>query len=305
VIEVVLPIVASSVLIDHQHVGDTSQTISLFLDPRIGLVLLRRHGKMVYRHVLSGALACLSGIGRIHFKFDAQQDKWELGYFVVGSAEKTLRTIKGCGLAGFDTGVMHLTCTDFGQVRKHPSVLWFGLVRGEAPPATAPWIGARTLLQTPHGPTAAGYLKPGDLVQTVDQGLVPVIRVTHLDLPSRGSFAPILLRAPYFGSSFDLLVAADQRIRMTGPEVEYLFDEEAVLVVASALVDNRTALADQRRPVTSSVVVDFGKPVLVDVDDCVLSLCPTQANPELRTLAPFEVMTLRSLSDCANLRKYA
>ncbi len=295
VMELSLPLQGSTVLLDHQQHGATGHSFSIFCDPTVGVVVLHRGAGEIFRHVLQGPLSCTEGTGRITFRFNVSTDCWDLTYAVLGREDKTTVFAKGRSVKAFNMADMHVTCTSFHRVRRHPSVLWFGLTRGDAPPALAAWVGMRTPVQTPYGLVAAGHLQPGDLVDTVDRGTLMLQAVRHMECPSRGSFAPVLLRAPYFGNSVDLLVAADQRVAIVGTEVEYLFGEEAVLMPAKAMVDNRIALADHRRATTSAVVLDFGQPALIEADGCVLAIPHQSHQPLLRGLAPFEVMTLQSL----------
>lgn len=192
-------------------------------------------------------------------------------------------------------------CASQSARAAHPAVLWFGLTRGDAPPARAPWIGLRTPVETTRGPVAAGNLVPGDLILTVDDGPVPLLALHRHDLPSKGSFAPVLLRAPFYGETQDLLIASDQMIALNGAEVEYLFGEDEVLVKAGLLADGRTALLDQRRSVTTSVALEFARPELILAEGCAL-LCAPQSQTRLapatlprRGLQSYEVLTLMTL----------
>lgn len=92
-------------------------------------------------------------------------------------------------------------------------------------------------ISTPHGYVSAGKLKRGDLVDTDEGSIVPVLQAVQRTVPARGSFRPVLLRAPYFGLRRDIVVAPQQRLVISGSEVEYLFGREAVLVPARHLVN--------------------------------------------------------------------
>jgi hypothetical protein len=87
--------------------------------------------------------------------------------------------------------------------------------------------------------------------------------VQHLHLPARGSFAPILLRGPYYDVRGDVLVSADQHIALTCDAAEYMFGCESVLVAARDVVDGRTALAEDRRHITHAVCLDLGGDALI------------------------------------------
>ncbi|MGV8950178.1 MAG: Hint domain-containing protein, partial [Cypionkella sp.] len=142
----------------------------------------------------------------------------------------------------------------------------------------------------------AGNLKRGDIIMTLDHGPQMLLDAQPLSLPARGSFAPVLLRAPYFGVRKDILVSADQLIAIGGLETEYLFDTDSVLMPASALVDGRTAFSDDRRAVTGSVALDLGKPALIEADGCILAIGhDPQLDLPLRALKSYEVLTLMAL----------
>lgn len=101
---------------------------------------------------------------------------------------------------------------------------------------------------TPHGDVPVHKLKRGDLVLTETGEAVPVLERVDRQLPARGSFAPIRLRAPYFGLRHDIVVAPEQRLLLRGSEVEYLFGHEAVLVPARYLVSGVAARAEPSGP---------------------------------------------------------
>lgn len=105
-----------------------------------------------------------------------------------------------------------------------------------------------TPIATPWGYHAARTLKRGDTVWTRDDGVVPVLQRITRTVPARGSFRPIRLRAPYFGLQQDIIVSPDQRLLIDGPEVEYLFGKEAVLVPARHLVNGFAAMKEPCGP---------------------------------------------------------
>jgi hypothetical protein len=71
---------------------------------------------------------------------------------------------------------------------------------------------------------------------------VPVLHVISREVPSLGSFAPVLLRAPYFGLQRDLVVGAEQCLRTAGSAVEYLFGRSHVRIPATHLVNGVSAI---------------------------------------------------------------
>ncbi len=100
-----------------------------------------------------------------------------------------------------------------------------------------PTLSPSVPLETAHGLRLAASLREGDVVRAASGKLVPVLNVVKRVVPTLGSFRPVRLRAPYFGLSQDVVVSRHQRLLVSGPEVEYLFGREQVLIPASALVN--------------------------------------------------------------------
>ena len=96
------------------------------------------------------------------------------------------------------------------------------------------------LAQGEYRPVA--QLMRGDLVHTLEHGLVPILAHISRTAPARGSFRPVRLRAPYFELQKDIIVAPDQKLVVSKPMVEYMFGCEAVLVPARHLVNGTSAI---------------------------------------------------------------
>lgn len=105
-----------------------------------------------------------------------------------------------------------------------------------------------TPLATPWGYRPAASLRPGDTVMTPTTGVVPVLHRLTRVVPARGGFGPIRLRAPYFGLQQDIIVSSHQHVLVDGPEVNYLFGENAVLVPAQHLINGFSAIAEPCGP---------------------------------------------------------
>jgi len=296
VLEFTLPLREGGVMVDFQADEGWSRTFSIFADPEAGVAILHRQGDSLHRPFLPGPLPRADGTARLSYRFDAPRRRWRMQLDVLG--QETVLRSEGTNPLPLRLDDLLQLCAGHSGAERHPSVLWFGAATGAELPDTAPWIGLSSMVDTLSGPVAAGALRPGDEVLTVDDGPLPVLRVTRRDLPSCGFFAPVLLRAPFFGRMRDLLVSADQLVGLSGTQVEYHFGEDEVLIAASALIDGRSALLDHRRPVTASIALDLGCPALFSVDGCVLMsdgsnrLIP----PPRRVLHPFEVRPLLSQS---------
>ncbi|WP_161594643.1 Hint domain-containing protein [Marimonas lutisalis] len=118
----------------------------------------------------------------------------------------------------------------------------------------------------------AGKLRRGDLVETMESGLVPVLHAVQRLVPARGSFRPVRLRAPYFGLQSDIVVAPDQRLVVGGSEVEYMFGREAVLVPARHLVNGISAIA-----VSGPPVVRYTQVILPAHESVIAAGCPVES----------------------------
>jgi hypothetical protein len=112
------------------------------------------------------------------------------------------------------------------------------------PIGAGPTLAPDTPVATPWGYRNVATLKRGDTVYTVAGDVVPVLHVVSRTVPARGTFAPIRMRAPYFGLQADIIIAPEQHVVIDGPEVEYLFSCEKVLTPARHLVNGFAALTE-------------------------------------------------------------
>lgn len=140
----------------------------------------------------------------------------------------------------------------------------------------------------------AGRLSRGDMVETLESGLSPVLQVVRRTVPACGSFRPVRLRAPYFGLVRDVIVAPDQRLVVGGSEVEYTFGREAVLVPARHLVNGISAMA-----LSGMMTMTYVQVILPRHDSIIAAGCPLEslyvgrirrnrAQRDASLLAPFE-----------------
>ncbi|WP_299607983.1 Hint domain-containing protein [uncultured Tateyamaria sp.] len=121
-------------------------------------------------------------------------------------------------------------------------VLFGGVSDDILPVGPMPSLHPATPIATPRGYRAAEDLRRGDTVLTDTGDVVPVLHTVRHTVPARGSFAPVRLRAPYFGLHRDIVVSPEQRLVLKGSEVEYNFGHEAVLVPARHLVNGHAAI---------------------------------------------------------------
>ncbi|WP_151718578.1 Hint domain-containing protein [Gemmobacter serpentinus] len=288
--ELPLPLQQGGIVLDH---CEGSRIFSLFFDGGSGIGLLMRDGERVLRARLPGPLAAGVGVARITFHWNCRADLWSLRYERPG--EPGTAQVEGRGALPLRLHDLEALCHNGPQTLRHPGLLWFGVTHHDALPRHAPWIGPRTPIVTPTGLRAAGLLQRGEMVMTHDGRAVPLLSVRHLDLPSRGSHAPVLLRAPYFGDQRDMLVSADQQILLDGAEIEHLFDHEEVLARARDMADGRAAHFDSRRLLTQTVSLDIGGANLIAGEGIAFltAVHDDRAAPATRpVLARYETMPL-------------
>ncbi len=96
-----------------------------------------------------------------------------------------------------------------------------------------------TRIATAEGEVAVEFLRPGDLVQTLDHGLQPLRWVGRTRVPALGRLAPVRIAAHALGNRRALLVSPQHRMLVSGWQAAMLFAEDEVLVPAQALVNGR------------------------------------------------------------------
>lgn len=291
--EIALPAAPGPVLLDLRSEDGLPRVFSVFFDRQIGLAVMQRQGERLVRHLLRGPLPDRAGTARMSYAWDMAADRWTLTLTLPQG--DVLRTEGVKPMAPRLSDLLALCRPD---ARRHPSVLWFGVTRGAALPNPGPWIGVATPVLTPQGLRPAGQLQPGDKIETADNGTATLLRVHRTVAPSRGSCAPVLLRAGYFQTRGDILLSADQPVLYSGPATEYLFAEDEVLVPARHLVDGRAALWDDRRSVAVGLSLDLGTPELIDCDgvQTCSHVAPALQMPR-RCLDAFEAVPLMALRD--------
>ena len=304
VLEFSLPILQPTVLLQVHSQGHTPRVFSIFFDPDSGISLLHRRGTEVKRHLLPGPIAQRQGTARVTFSFDAAAPNWTLTYLILG--EGISQTSSGKSVLALTTVDLHQLCVAGPGSQRHPAVLWFGLTLKPALPARAPWIGLNTAIDTRRGPVKAGLLRPGDMIATLEDGFQPLVGLTRRTFPSRGSFAPVVLRSPFFGLTSDILVSSDQLVLISGASVEYLFGVEEALISAGSLCDGKVAVKDERRALTDAVALDLGHPFAITADGCCLmsSYSPHDDLPRL-ALRDYEALPLLTLLGRTALRHVA
>lgn len=152
------------------------------------------------------------------------------------------------------------------------------LANQDAPVGPVALYAAGTPIPTPDGEVPVEALRPGMIVETVQNGPQAVRWTGERELPMIGSMAPVRLRAPYFGLSRDVRVSRHTRILLDGPDVEYLFGVEAVFLRAGDMVNNSSVILERRDSVARFHHFTVGEHDCVRVGRCRLeTLDPSAA----------------------------
>lgn len=114
------------------------------------------------------------------------------------------------------------------HMRLDPSVAFVAVAEGLCPVGPMPGLSGKAAIETPDGLRLLSDLRAGDLVSGLDKTKATVVWAGSVTLPALGRFAPMRMRSPYLKLWDDLVVARDQRVCLSGSEVEYLFGEERV-----------------------------------------------------------------------------
>ncbi|MCB2129987.1 MAG: Hint domain-containing protein [Rhodobacteraceae bacterium] len=118
-------------------------------------------------------------------------------------------------------------------------------VRGDGAGTGLICFSAGTLIDTPQGPRRIEDIRPGDRVETVDDGPQEVQwsgsrRMTGARLHALPHYRPLRIRAGLLGPGRpdpDLLVSPEHRMLVRGRAARELFNESEVLVRACDLID--------------------------------------------------------------------
>mgnify|MGYP000742731861 CR=1 FL=1 len=104
-------------------------------------------------------------------------------------------------------------------------------------------FASETLIQAVEGDVTVADLKPGDLVATLDGGLLPVLKVLSrsigvAEMAAKPNLRPVRITAGAMGQGLpkrDLLVSPQHRMLVSGPTSLRMFGEEEALISARKL----------------------------------------------------------------------
>ncbi len=294
-------------------------TLSLKVVPGGGIVLVVARRGAVYHATVSLATEARADFLRITYSWDVPAAR---GRLAIEWPERRITRWAHTGPA------VPIAASDiqrlggfFDLKDAHPDLIFAALSDEIEPLGPMPSLAAGTPLMSVCGPLPVKDLRRGALLAATDgEDAQMVLSQVSRTVPAFGSFAPIRLRAPYFGLRRDIVVAPEQRLLIGGSEVEYTYGCEHVLVPARHLVNGTAAVWDACGPLAHyvHVVLPENAPVvaagasleslyigrirrhedalaqslLADVDKAFL---PEHAPGPYRTLSPFEAITLAEM----------
>lgn len=164
-------------------------------------------------------------------------------------------------------------------------------------------LATNSLIETSSGWQQAGKIRAGDLVHTLDGGLVPVATANDRTLP-RYSTQLWFIPEGVFDNCDSLRVTAGQRIMITSTACERLFDAPDVLVPVTALAGFCGIRPCTGQSETRVVELTFEKEEIIYAQSGSLLMCPASDGTSdgfFRTLAYGETRALLILMSGAHV----
>lgn len=103
-----------------------------------------------------------------------------------------------------------------------------------------PCFVAGTLIRVPGGARRIEELRPGDLVETMDNGPQPVRWIGSRTVAGQGAMAPVRIACGALGNSRDLLVSPQHRMLVSDWRAQMYLGEDEVLCPAVGLCNGDT-----------------------------------------------------------------
>ncbi|RGP35697.1 Hint domain-containing protein [Pseudotabrizicola alkalilacus] len=117
-------------------------------------------------------------------------------------------------------------------------------------PPAIPCFVAGTLIRTNRGEVPVEQIRPGDRLQTMDNGYSPVVWAGQRKVCGLGNMAPVRFEAGVAGNRRKLLVSPQHRMLVTGWPSELTMGERETLAAAVHLVNGRH-IRRVRRPMVT------------------------------------------------------
>lgn len=234
------------VLFGYNHAYPEQRSLMFQAIPGGGIAMVQVQGSKIAHAAVQRSNDGRADVLRITFSWDAPRNWGQLT--VELPEDHRVVSVPVAGAMPMCLSDLHDMMLGHGDQTLSADVVFAALSDQVEPIGPMPTLHPATPLATPWGYKPARQLGRGDTVMTHGGDVVPVLHNVARTVPARGSFAPVRLRAPYFGLQQDIIVNPDQRLMIDGPEVEYLFNQEAVLVPARHLVNGFAARAEPCGP---------------------------------------------------------
>lgn len=128
----------------------------------------------------------------------------------------------------------------------------FQLVNFPSTPPAIPCFAAGTLIRTARGEVPVEKIRPGERLQTLDNGFQPVVWVGKRSVCGLGSMAPVRIEANTMGNRRRLLVSPQHRMLCQNWATQLVTGESESFAAAVHLVNGRT-IRRVRRPMITYV----------------------------------------------------
>lgn len=179
------------------------------------------------------------------------QDVIELEFAFTTSTGETYYIVR---IDGVNVGLTGATLPAAGSSFSVP-------IGGSSDGQATPWDGlacfvSGTLIDTPDGPRPVEELSEGDLVNTIDNGPLPIRRAARTtlsvaDLMASPHLRPICLGPGVLGNEAELRVSPQHRVLRGNWKTQLYFGEDEALVPAKALLGSKgVSVAPLTGPVT-------------------------------------------------------
>jgi len=228
-----------TVLLSYSDQGDWAFTLDISVLPSQSLSVALHQGKISRSATVAMPSVTTDSRLRITLSWDAPARTGRLSVEDLDNAVITQTELTE--LPPLRAKTLAELVNDKGRAFFDNAFTLFAVSNSVEPVGLMPGLASGTRVTTQHGPTLVENLRRGDLVRTAAGDLAPIRWLTMREVPCAGYFAPIRLRAPFFGLAQDLCVAQDHRIVVAGTEAEYLFGNDTVLVEARHLLSSASA----------------------------------------------------------------
>ena len=243
------PVGGPQMLLEFHRPLPETRRLSLQSLPTGGVVLVITHGSDVFHALLEHQPDERTDVLRISYSWDMPRRCGRLSVELpeTGKCFTTeLKDPKPLALSD----IRDMTSS---PARRHMDrdVVFMAVSTRIEPVGPMPTLTSSVPIRTPQGYRNAWDFRRGDVIETEQDGIVPVLHTLRRTVPAFGSFSPVRLRAPFFGLLEDIVVAPHQRLMISGSRVEYMFGAESVLVPACHLVNGRTAVRESSHTLVS------------------------------------------------------